>query len=66
LPAIRETAICVLKRAVELDKGFQHGQVKCLNNRPKPDHGALKLPIDPTRDFKTLPTASACRKWAWL
>jgi transposase, IS6 family len=45
-----------------LDKGVQHRQVKYLNNRLEADHGALKQLINPTRGFKTLPTASATIK----
>jgi transposase, IS6 family len=55
-------AIRALKRAGELDKGVQHRQVKYLNNRLEADHGALKRLINPTRGFKTLPTASATIK----
>jgi transposase, IS6 family len=55
-------AIRALKRAGELDKSVQHRQVKYLNNRLEADHGALKRLINPTRGFKTLPTASATIK----
>jgi transposase-like protein len=51
-----------LKRAGELEKRVQHRQVKYLNNRLEADHGALKRLINPTRGFKTLPTASATIK----
>jgi transposase-like protein len=55
-------AIRALKRAGELDKSVQHRQVKYLNNRLEPDHGALKRLINPARGFKTLATASATIK----
>jgi transposase, IS6 family len=51
--------IRAFKRAGMLDKGVQRRQVKYLNNRLEADHGALKRLINPTRGFKTLPTASA-------
>jgi transposase, IS6 family len=40
----------------------EHRQVKYLNNRLEADYGALKRLINPTRGFKTLPTASATIK----
>ena len=40
----------------------QHRQVKYLNDRLEADHGALKRLINPTRGFKTLPTAAATIK----
>jgi transposase, IS6 family len=55
-------AIRALKRAGELDKSIRHRQVKYLNNRLEADHGTLKRLINPTRGFKTLPTASATIK----
>ena len=55
-------AIRALKRAGELGKSVQHGQVKYLNNRLEADHGALKRLINPARGFKTLPTAAATIK----
>lgn len=55
-------AICALKSADALEKSVQHRQVKYLNNRLEADHGALKRLINPTRGFKTLPTASATIK----
>jgi IS6 family transposase len=55
-------AIRALKRAGELDNGVQHRQIKYLNNRLEANHGALKRPINPTRGFKTLPTASVTIK----
>ena len=48
--------------AGELDKSVQHRHVKSLNNRLEADRGALKRLINPTRGFKTLPTASATIK----
>jgi transposase, IS6 family len=52
-------AIRALKRAGTLEKNVKHRQVKYLNNnRLEADHGALKR-INPTRGFKTLPTASS-------
>jgi transposase-like protein len=55
-------AIRALNRAGELEKSVQHRQVKYLNNRLEADHGALKRLINPTRGFKTPPTASATIK----
>ncbi len=55
-------AIRALKRAGALEKNVQHRQVKYLNNRLEADHGALKRLINPTRGFKTMPTASATIK----
>jgi IS6 family transposase len=55
-------AIRALKRAGTLEKNVKHRQVKYLNNRLEADHGALKRLINPTRGFKTLPTASATIK----
>jgi transposase, IS6 family len=55
-------AIRALKRAGELDKSVQHRQVKYLNNLLEADHGALTRLTNPTRGFKTLPTASATIK----
>ena len=43
-------------------KEVEHRQVKYLNNRLEADHGALKRPINPTRGFKALPSASATIK----
>jgi transposase, IS6 family len=54
--------ICTLKRAGKLEKSVQHRQVKYFNNRLEADRGALKRLINPTRGFKTLPTASATIK----
>jgi transposase, IS6 family len=55
-------AIRALKRAGELEKSVQHRQVKYLNNNLETDYGALKLLINQTWGFKTLPTASATIK----
>lgn len=55
-------AIRALKKAGDLDKNVEHRQVKYLNNGLEADHGALKRLINPTRGFKTLPTASATIK----
>jgi transposase, IS6 family len=43
-------------------RALKRRQVKYLNNRLEADHGALKRLINPTRGFKTLPTASATIK----
>ncbi len=48
-----------LKQPGELAASVERWQVKYLDNRLKADYGALKRVIDPTRGFKTLPTASA-------
>ncbi len=48
-----------LKKTGKLQENVEHRQVKYLNNRLEADHGALKRLINPTREFKTLPTASA-------
>jgi IS6 family transposase len=45
-----------------LDRSVQHRQIKYLNNRPEADRGPVKRLINPTRGFKTLPTASAMIK----
>jgi IS6 family transposase len=55
-------AIRALKRAGVMDKEVEHRQVKYLNNRLEADHGALKRLINPTRGFKSLPTAAATIK----
>ena len=45
-----------------MDKEVEHRRVKFLNNRLEADHGALKRLINPTRGFKSLPTATATIK----
>jgi len=57
-------AIRALQRTGELEKSVRRRdrQVKHLNNRLEADHGALKRLINPTRGFKSLPTASATIK----
>jgi transposase-like protein len=50
------------RKTGKLDENVEHRQVKFLNNRLEADHGALKRLINPTRVFKTLPTASATIK----
>lgn len=55
-------AIRALRRSGELCEDARHRQVKYLNNRLEADHGQLKRVINPTRGFKSLPTASATIK----
>lgn len=55
-------AIRSLKKTGDLGINVEHRQVKYLNNRLEADHGALKRLINPTRGFKTLPTAYATIK----
>ena len=57
-----DKAIRALKKVGAMDRNIEHRQVKCLNNRLEADHGALKRVINPTRGFKSLPTASATIK----
>jgi IS6 family transposase len=49
-------------KSASAGKSVQHRQVKYLSNLLEADHGALKRLINPTRGFKTLPTASATIK----
>ncbi len=55
-------AIRALKKAGDLAKDVGPRRIKFLNDRLEVDHGALKRLINPTRGFKTLPTASATIK----
>ena len=55
-------AIRALKPSGELATSVEHRQVEYLDNRLEADRGALKRGINPTRGFKTLPTASATIK----